>query len=129
MPFHPRSNPNSGPTRRSARPGPKNRRGWIRGIVDEVDPGACTLRLRVNDGSRVGRRMLGETVLIDAGNAELALPDADGDRGQSLRDVFPGNELEVRFSGDHRDREALNAVKVLHRGPQMPVGGLRRLWS
>lgn len=129
MPFHSRSNPNSGPTRRSARPGPKSRRGWIRGVVDEVDPGSRRLKLRVRDGSRVGRRMLGETVLVDAANAELTLPDADGDRGQSLRDVFPGNELQIRFTDDRSDREGLRAVKILHRGPRMPVGGLRRLWS
>ncbi len=126
MPFAPRTNPNAGPTRRSARPGPRRVRGWVHGVVDSLDPDQGLIAVRVTGGSRAGRRMLGETVEFDAAGAELVLPDADGDRSSSLRDVFPGNEIEVRFSA--ADDGGLEARRIRHRGPHMPVGGLRRLW-
>lgn len=127
MPFHRQSNPNKGPQRRSLRTRGRPGRGWVRGVVDGIDPDHSRLEIRVDDGSRIGRRLVGSTVAVDAGGAELALPDGDGDGRPSLRDVFPGNPVEVRFSGGLEP--PLSAVKVIYRGGEAPVGGLRRLWS
>ena len=129
MPFHSRSNPNAGPLRHSDRPGPKAKRGWVRGVVDEIDPAGPSLKLRVNQGSRRGRRVLGQTVDIDASDAELVLPDGDGDGSASLRDIFPGKDVEVRFSSIDGNGRSLHATKVSYLGPDAPAGGLRRLWT
>ena len=100
----------------------------IRGIVDMVDPRDATLRLRVQGGSGHGKRWIGREVDVDATVAELAVPDANGDRQVDLRDVFPGNDIEVRFSGAVFSRKGLRARKVTHLGPPMPAGGLRGPW-
>jgi hypothetical protein len=128
MPFHRMSNSNAGPSRRSERSRGRDDRGLIRGVVDTVDPTDGTMRLRVRTGSGPGKRWVGREVDVDTTVAELVLPDANGDHRQDLRDVFPGNDVEIRFSGAVFSRKGLRARKVTHVAPPMPVGGLRALW-
>lgn len=103
----------------------------MRGVIDELDPAGGFLTLRVVSGARAGRRLIGRTVRVDATEARFDVPDADGDRSRSLRDAFPGNDVQVRFTADAPLGEGeplLRASRLTHHGPDMPVGGLRRLW-
>lgn len=99
----------------------------MRGTVVELDVEGQRVVLRVTTASRPARRLIGETVPVSLHGARLRLPDADGDRSTSLRDVFPGNEVEVRLSRRGESGE-LVARALSHVAPEMPVGGLRRLW-
>ncbi|MGE5409295.1 MAG: hypothetical protein ACM3NV_11870 [Syntrophothermus sp.] len=94
----------------------------------ELDADAGRLVVLVAEASRAARRLQGAEVAADLVDAELRVPDADGDRSASLRDVFPGNRVEIRFSGAD-PAGILNGRTLIHLGPRMPTGGLRRLWS
>ncbi len=99
----------------------------MRGTVVELDVEGQRVVVRVATASRSARRLIGETVPVSLDGARLRLPDADGDRSTSLRDVFPGNEVEVRLAA-RREAGALVARSLSHLAPDMPIGGLRRLW-
>lgn len=121
------SNPNRGPRRKSARPSrDRTVRCSLRGTIDSLDVSARRFSLRVRSANGGGRGLVGNTVAIDASEADLRIPDGDGDRRATLKDTFPGNEVEVkatRVAG-----RGLVARVVTHLGPEMPAGGLRRLW-
>lgn len=103
----------------------RSRPNWVRGTLVELDADRGRLTLRVLAAGRPGPA--GE-VVVDVSGARIEATDGDGDGRPGVRDLFPGDRLDVLLRSPSPGKRP-RALLVVQRGGGAPTGGLRRVWE